>query len=84
MRALWGAVPSSLRTVSVEERDGTVEWLCIFDGSQTAADLELLREAAASIVADFPDSGFREYYETSPPPEKPRSLLELIYMRAED
>ena len=84
MRALWGAVPRSLRAVSVQEREGTVEWLCVFDGSQTASDVSLLGEAAASVVSDFPDADFREFYETSQPPAKPRRLLELVFLRAED
>jgi len=84
MRALWGAVPRSLRAVSVEERDGNIEWLCVFDGSQTTADIELLKEASTSLVADFIDNRFRETYETIEPPSKPRRLMELIYQRAED
>jgi len=84
MRALWGAVPRSLRAVSVDGRDGTINWLCVFDGSQTAAETELLQEAFTSVVADFPETEFRENYETIEPPRKARRLMELVYHRAED
>jgi len=92
-RALWGAVPPSLRAVSIavepteeaENRwDYRILWLCIFDGTQTEAEVELLREAATEVIADYPDRvTIEERYEVTPLPEKPRRLLELVFQRAE-
>lgn len=33
-RALWGCVVPSLRAASIEERDGAIDWLCVFDGTE--------------------------------------------------
>jgi hypothetical protein len=53
-RALWGAIPPSLRAVSVGIDDQRVYFRCIFDGVSSEDEPKLLLCAATEIIADFP------------------------------
>jgi len=52
-RALWGAVPTSLRAFSVEVVGNIIRTRSIFDGTETTSHRELLAVATAEIIADF-------------------------------
>jgi hypothetical protein len=54
-RALWGAVPTSLRAFSVEAAGNIVRTRSIFDGTETPCQKELLAVATTEIVSDFHD-----------------------------
>jgi hypothetical protein len=83
-RALWGNVPSSLRSVSVEERGTTIHFRAVFSPEATEEDRELLSVAATEVIADFPAPFMleEEFLEIAPPAE-PEHLRYLIFLRAE-
>lgn len=55
-RALLGCVTGGLRAVSIELSRHTIKWRCVF-GSEIAknSQWEILSEAAAEVIADFPE-----------------------------
>lgn len=55
-RALLGCVTRGLRAVSIELSLNTIRWRCVF-GSEVAknSQWEILSEAAAEVIADFPE-----------------------------
>ncbi|ELV8695339.1 hypothetical protein QNE54_002064 [Vibrio fluvialis] len=55
-RALLGCITGGLRAVSIELSNQTIRWRCVF-GSEIAKDSqwEILSEAAAEVIADFPE-----------------------------
>lgn len=83
MRALQGNVTPPLRTASVEWKDNTIVWKCVFDSDANADDYELMSVAAAEIIADFPDAELEEIYLSVPPSESVEPLQQLIYLRHE-
>lgn len=83
VRALWGLVTPHLRSVSVEMRDNTIFWLCIFDKDATESDLELMSEASGEVIADFNTNRINEIIQIIPFPGKTRHLKNLIYLRHE-
>ena len=83
VRALWGCVMPSLRTVSIELNDDIILWKCVFDSTATEDDLENLSAAAAEVTADFPKYGLKEIIVTIPFPQKTEPLKNLIYLRKE-
>ncbi len=83
VRALQGNVTPPLRSASVEWKENTVVWKCVFDTSATADDYELMSIAATEIVADFPDYELEEIYITIPLPESVEPLNNVIYKRHE-
>ncbi len=83
VRALWGLVTPHLRSVSVEMRDNTIFWQCIFDKDATEGDLEFMSEASSEVIADFKSNKINENIQIIPFPEKTRHLKNLIYLRNE-
>lgn len=83
VRALLGNVTSPLRSASVEWKENTIIWKCVFDTTATADDYELMSIAAAEIISDFPDAELEEIYLTVAPPESVEPLEHLIYHRHE-
>ncbi|MEJ0104547.1 MAG: hypothetical protein WDO19_19180 [Bacteroidota bacterium] len=65
VRALWGCVTPTLRSVSVEFNENKIIWQCIFDENATDEDLELLTDAAGEVISDFPDLDIREIVQTN-------------------
>lgn len=84
VRALWGAIVPSLRSVSIGLQDNKITWQCIFDDKATNDELELLSIAAAEVIADFPDYEQEEIIKQVPYPHKVEHLKNLIYLRHED
>jgi hypothetical protein len=83
LRALWGLVTPNLRSVSVELRDNTIFWQCIFDKDTTEDDLELMSDASGEVIADFNINKLKVDIQIIPFPEKTRHLKNLIYLRHE-
>jgi hypothetical protein len=84
-RALIGEITPSLRSVSLEERNTTIFWKCVFDTNATEDDFELLSAAAAQVIADFPNvNGLEEIIIVIPFPKPTEPLKNLIYHRHEN
>lgn len=91
-RALLGCVTAGLRAVSVEADGNKIRWRCVF-GSDIAkgSQWEILSEAAAEVIADFPAPyTIEEEYlvvrfrdsENSPPNEL-HHLKNMVFLRYE-
>jgi hypothetical protein len=83
VRALWGQITPSLRSVSIELRDKTIVWQCLFDTNATEDDFELVSDAAAEVIADFNEYGLEEIIEYVAFPTKLSNLKNLVYFRYE-
>ena len=84
VRALLGQIPPSLRAVSVDTDAEKVYFRCIFDGTESDHDRELLSEAAALVIADFPSPRIMdEQYQTVKPPGEMRHLRHMVFLRHE-
>jgi hypothetical protein len=83
VRALLGNVTPPLHSASVEWKENTIIWKCVFDSTATEDDYELMSIAAAEIISDFPDAELKEIYLTVTPPEIVEPLEHLIYQRYE-
>jgi len=84
IRALQGEITSSLRSVSVELREKTIVWQCLFDSDATEDDFELMSEACTEVIADYDwDYSLEEIIKYVPAPEKMKHLKNLIYLRHE-
>jgi hypothetical protein len=83
-RALLGAVPASLRAVSVDADEGKIYYRCIFNGEPSEDEWELLSVAATEIIADFPEPYIiEEEYLHIPNPKKMKHLKHLVFLRHE-
>ncbi|HEY0557898.1 MAG TPA: hypothetical protein VGG20_26850 [Thermoanaerobaculia bacterium] len=83
-RALWGCVPASLRSVSLEMRGKTIVFRSVFAPAATDEDRELLSDAAGEVIADFSDSfDIEEEILEVAWPVKPPQLRYLVFLRAE-
>lgn len=83
-RALWGAVPDSLRAVSAELHDHTIHWRVVFDRPPSEAVLDLLSSAAAEVISDFPSSWtIDEEFVVIPTPAPMEHLRWLVFLRHE-
>ena len=85
-RALLGAIPPSLRAVSVEFRGTVLHFRAVFDRESGDDDREMLSVACTEIIADYADSelsSVEEEYLALPPPSKPSHLANLVFLRAE-
>jgi hypothetical protein len=83
-RALWGAIPPGLRSVSAEICDGVIRWRCVFESENTKKEYwEELSAAAAEVIADFPNSQLLEEYIVLPPVERMDHLQCLLFLRHE-
>ena len=83
-RALWGQVPASLRAVSVALASQQVRFCCFFDSGVTAADQELLSDAAGELLGDFPAGwSVGEEFSILPVPEPMAHLEHLVFLRHE-
>lgn len=83
VRALTGAVPPSLISVSVAFNENTIQWQCLLDEQATDEELEILSVAAAEVIADFPAYDLHEWIKRVAPGEKPSLLGNLVYLRYE-
>ena len=81
VRALLGNVTPPLHSASVEWKENTIIWKCVFDTTATEDDYELMSTAAAEIISDFPDAELEEIYLTLAPTESVEPLEQLIYHR---
>ena len=83
-RALWGHVPASLRSASIQKKGDTILWRCVFDAEATEDDFELARMAGTEIIADFgaPTMVDEEMLRV-PFPQKAEHLEHLVFLRHE-
>jgi hypothetical protein len=83
-RALWGNVPSTLRSASLEVVDSTICFRCFFDKGASEEDYELLRCAGTEVIADYP-SGYtiEEQFILLPWPNEMSHLKHLVFLRHE-
>ena len=83
-RALCGAIPNSLRAVSVEVVGQTIQVRSIFDDGCTEDDKELLSVAGTEIIADFPDLlTIDEEFLVIAMPQSMQHLTHLVFLRYE-
>jgi hypothetical protein len=83
-RALLGAVPKTLREVSVELQGSVLRFRAVFEQEPSDDERELLSVACTEIVADYPDvHDVQDEYVVVPPPAKPMPLAEVVFRRAE-
>jgi hypothetical protein len=83
-RALWGAVPGSLRAVSIEMQEtGIVKFRCVFDDSPSPHDRDLLGVAATEVLSDFPENGIEEDFIVVPHPKPIPHLKNIVFQRHE-
>ena len=85
-RALLGAVPHSLRAVSLEFRGTVLHFRAVFWKEPTDDEREMLSVACTEVVADFTDdelTHLEEQFLTVPPSCEPEHLAELVFLRAE-
>jgi hypothetical protein len=84
LKALIGEITPSLRCVSVEEKNKTILWKCVFDSNVTEDDFELLSAAATEVIADYPSPyGIEEIIIVIPCPQPTEPLKHVIYHRHE-
>lgn len=84
LRALLGAIPSSLRAVSVDVDKHTIYYRCIFDDEPTEIERDLLSVAATEVIADFPEPyDIEEEYLVIPKSGKMNHLKHLVFHRYE-
>jgi len=83
VRALWGEITPSLRSVSIEIQETTILWQCLFDADGTDDDFELLSSAATEVIADFKDYDLKEIITKVPFLNSMNHLKNLIYLRHE-
>ena len=91
-RALLGCVTGGLRAVSVEVEENKIKWRCVF-GSDIAKESqwEVLSEAAAEVIADFPAPyTIEEEYlvvrfrdSENSPPNNIQHLKNIVFLRNE-
>lgn len=83
-RALWDNVPPTLRAVSIELRDRVIHFRAVFEPGVSDGDRELLSEAAAEVIADFPEPfDIVEEFLEVPVTLRPEHLQYLVFLRAE-
>lgn len=84
LHKLLGAVPSSLRAVSVEQRKTEIAFLCYFSTDAPDEDIELLSCAAAELISDYPAPfTLDERYVRQPKDVPMKHLKHLIFHRYE-
>lgn len=84
VKALLGEIVPSLRSVSVELREKTILWQCLFDSNATEKDFELLSAASTEMIADFNNYNLKEIIKYVPFPEQLENLKNVIYLRHEN
>ena len=83
-RALWGQVPNTLRATSVEYGLNVIRCRFIFDGEPSIDEKDILGDAAAEIIADFPSPFIiEEEYIGIKYPERMSHLKYLVFLRYE-
>jgi len=84
-RALLDAIPNGLRAVSVEAKEQTILFRCIFeDVDSKEKHWELLSVAGTEIISDFSDHKIaEEYLVDDGPRQKIKHLKHLVFMRKE-
>ena len=66
-RALWGAIPTSLRAFSIEIFGNVIRTRSVFDDTETLDHREMLSVASSEIIADFLPTFAIEEEFLSPP-----------------
>ena len=84
VRALWGVVTPSVRSVSTEIRNDTIIWQCIFDIEATEEEMELMSDAASEVISDFNNLTLDERIIKIHSPIKIDHLKNLIFLRKEE
>jgi len=84
-RALIGAIPKSLRGLTIDyEKDG-LYWKAYFDGVPSEEEKEVLSVACTEVIADFSEiMTAKEEYLFCPYPQKMDRLKMWIFLRWED
>jgi hypothetical protein len=83
-RALWGAVPASLRAFSVEISGHIIHVRSVFDETWTEEHKELLSIAGSEIISDFhAPFTIEEEFLNIPVKEAMKHLTHLIFLRHE-
>lgn len=83
-RALLGAVPTSLRSFSIEIAGNVIRTRSIFDGTETPDHRELLSCASTEIISDFlPPFTIEEEFLCSPVGTPVQHLHHVIFQRHE-
>lgn len=83
-RALWGNVPPTLRSASIEQRGDTIHFRSVFTSDAPNDDIELLSIAGTEVIADFSSpTTIHEEFVRLDPPAKPTHLRHLVFLRAE-
>ena len=86
-RALLGAIPASLRAVTIGWKRTEIMMHCIFDGEISDDDRELLNIAATEIIADFSAPytiSFECFRLDAPNDISPYFLKYWVYIRHEE
>ncbi|WP_445372306.1 hypothetical protein ACH518_06555 [Methylomonas sp. HW2-6] len=83
-RSLWGNVPSTLRSASLEVSDAAISFRCYFDKGASEDDYELLRCAGTEVISDYPSEyTIDEQFIFLPWPERMTHLKHLVFLRHE-
>ena len=81
--ALLSHVLPSLRSVSVELKNGKLLWQSVFDKDANENDIELTAQASGEFLANFQEIEFEENNIVIEFPEKINHLENLVYYRHE-
>lgn len=83
-RALLGAIPSTLRAVSIEVSSQIIRIRNIFDDGCTESEKELLSAVGAEIASDFPEvHKIEEEFLVIPKHEPMQHFENLVFLRYE-
>lgn len=83
-RALWGNVPSTLRSASLDMDGSAIAFRCYFDKGASEEDYELLRCAGTEMIADYPSGHtIEEQFILLPWPGEMSHLKYLVFLRHE-
>ena len=81
--ALLGAVPATLRAVSLDVEEQTIVFRAVFEPGASEDDRELVSVAATEVIADFPAPWMiREDFVELPLAERPTHLPLRVFARA--
>lgn len=82
--SLIGAIPNSLRGLTVKLENRTLFWKGYFEDEPTEEEKEILSIACTEVIADFSIiNNVKEEYITHPKPLKMKRLLFWAFLRWE-